>query len=408
MGAMDPEEARLIVDGARRLRDEVLEPAERALDAMPLSVPLYAEEAYVRALDQAHGMGVHRIAIPEPFGGLGAPAEVALATAMEVAGGAPGLASQLLFEGVLASVAARFAGAGAGAGPERLRAALDAEASAPGGLALAVLHPGADPEAAVALPGSGLRFHAGRAPAGAAASVTQDGAGLRLRSVRLPLVANGDRCAHLLLVVGPAPGGDQARTYLLPVAQTAGLRREPAAPRLGLRLHSHADVVADDVLLGQDRIVIGPADTPAFLEQVLAALNAGMAARAVGLAARAHDHALAYARTRVQGGKHIVEHRSVAEVLWRTDAAIDTVRRAMGTLAASVDGAAVDLRPALAARTAAAAMVVPAATEMTELLGGYGITTEYPLEKLYRDAQALAVAAGSVEGPGVVAGVSLS
>ena len=55
----------------------------------------------------------------------------------------------------------------------------------------------------------------------------------------------------------------------------------------------------------------------------------------------------------------------------------------------------------MALRSATADLVPRVTVDMLELLGGYGVTTDYPMEKLFRDGRALLPTTGFVEGEGV-------
>jgi alkylation response protein AidB-like acyl-CoA dehydrogenase len=382
------EETRGILDVAGRLTRDVLHPAERELDGLPDPDALAAHPRYLGALDTARAMGIHATTVDAAGGGLGAGWDVAVLATQAVADGAPGFAAQLFAEGLLATVVPELPSLDGGGAPARC---------------WAVVQPGGGAAGALRLPGA-LSFRSARHRTDAAGlgTLTADGAATHARGVRLPQVANGDQARQLLVVVGDADGG--ARTHLVDLAGP-GVVRAHRSRRTGLRVHGHADVVLADVVLdGTTAVLDGPASAR-LLDVVLTANTLGVVAVALGIAGNAHAYALDYCRTRVQGGKPIIEHQSVAWTLWRAEAAIAATRLALDA-AVGPGGALPDLRTAVAVRTQAVEMVGRVTIDMLELLGGYGVTTEYHTEKLYRDARVVGVPHGAIEGPGVDAPVS--
>lgn len=395
------EEARLVVDGARRLRAEVLEPLERELDLLDDPDAVAVRPDAVAALDRALEMGLHRVAVPERFGGLGAPFGLALLALEELAAGAPAFAGRLAHDNVVRTVLAGFA---EGPDAQRLRDALDATEPAAGGLAVAFLQPRDGAEGAVRLPGSGLgvrttRYRTGQQPASGVVERTAGG-GLRLRDVALRTVAGADGASRLLLLVG-SPGEDPAAvaSWVLDLDRD-GVVRQPRTRLTGLRAWPRADLLLGDVSLAPGGQAVAPADAGRLLEALVAAAATATAATAIGLASRAYDHAFEYCCTRVQGGKPIIQHESIAAVLWHSSYLLATVRQAVHGATATADGVP-DLRLAASLWAAATDMVLRVTVDSLELLGGYGVTTEYPLEKLHRDARTLTVTSGLLEGAGV-------
>ena len=388
-GSEVSDEGRALLDVASRLTREVFAPAERELDALPPGSQLREHPAYRAAMDKALDAGFRRLLLPAESGGLEAPLGLTLAVADTLAQGAPGFASSLLGDALLSAVAAQFADPDAPQATALHEIIADTDAAEP---RLAWAFAGADGHAGAPVRLSGgldvdLQRDGFVAPGSGATS------GLCLRQV-----AGAASATHLLLVAVP-----EVVTYLLPLdgADVVPVRR------LGLRVHPHADIDIDRAALTPQRVAIGAQRGGAFLEALFSVLALGAAARGAGLLDFAHAQALDFARTRVQGGRPIVEHETVAEVLWEARANVTVIRSAVAHAAASAS-ALPDLATALSIRDLARRAVTKGAVEMTELLGGYGITTEYPLEKLYRDAQTLAQGGGRVLGPGVFTHLTLT
>jgi alkylation response protein AidB-like acyl-CoA dehydrogenase len=114
----------------------------------------------------------------------------------------------------------------------------------------------------------------------------------------------------------------------------------------------------------------------------------GIAAQAVGIAQGALDAAVAYAREREQFGKPIGEHQMVgamlADMATQTEAARQLLWAAAQRIGAGDPAAA---RWAAMAKLFAGDTAMSVTTDAVQVLGGYGYITEYPVERMMRDAK---------------------
>jgi alkylation response protein AidB-like acyl-CoA dehydrogenase len=120
-----------------------------------------------------------------------------------------------------------------------------------------------------------------------------------------------------------------------------------------------------------------------------AASSVGAAAVAVGLAQAAFEAALRYSQQRSTFGQPICQHQAVqlklADMATRTTAARLLTARAAERL--DVDSR--DDVGAMMARLAASETAYAVTLEAMRIHGGYGYTSEFPVERYYRDAAAL-------------------
>jgi alkylation response protein AidB-like acyl-CoA dehydrogenase len=125
------------------------------------------------------------------------------------------------------------------------------------------------------------------------------------------------------------------------------------------------------------------------VEKVLSWARVSLAARAVGVAVAAMDHAEKYAKERVQFGQPIGTFESLVRL---RDDALTTA--AAARLLALHAGWLVDRNDPKAADTASRARVIAgdcvarATIDAVQIFGGYGFVNDYPVEKLMRDARA--------------------
>ncbi len=122
---------------------------------------------------------------------------------------------------------------------------------------------------------------------------------------------------------------------------------------------------------------------------VLPTARLGIAATAVGLAQAAFEAALRYSQQRSAFGKPICQHQAIQLKLADMATAITTARLLTHQAAESMDDTTTRMAKLHASETACAVTL-----EAMRIHGGYGYTTEFPVERFYRDAPRLALALG--------------
>jgi len=122
-----------------------------------------------------------------------------------------------------------------------------------------------------------------------------------------------------------------------------------------------------------------------------------VAARAVGLATRAFEEAIAYAQERVAFGKPIAQHQMIQEKLAHMGTLLEASKLMLMNAAKKKSaGERSDLEAGMAKYfcTEACHEIV---TESLRVHGGYGYSAEYTIERLYRDAPFLLIGEGTSE-----------
>src|SRR5579862_2090387 len=136
------------------------------------------------------------------------------------------------------------------------------------------------------------------------------------------------------------------------------------------------------------------------LPQILGVLEIGrinIAARAVGVARAAFDAALAYAQQRTTFGKPIGEHQAIALKLADMATRLEASRLLTKNAAErKMAGERCDVEAGMA-KLFASETALELATEAMRIHGGVGYTTEFPVERLYRDAPLMVIGEGTNE-----------
>jgi short/branched chain acyl-CoA dehydrogenase len=185
-------------------------------------------------------------------------------------------------------------------------------------------------------------------------------------------------------------GGPAGITAVLVQRQATGVQIGPRVGKLGIRANSTCDVVLEDVeVAAQD--VLGRAGAGAeLIVRTLDIGKIGIAAQLVGLAQGALDAAVDYAQRRTQFGNPIVSYQGVQFPLAARAAELRAARTLLydTTRLVEHDAPAGEVtEAAAAAKYFASEMAERTAALAVEVFGGNGFSTEYPIEKFYRDVK---------------------
>lgn len=177
-----------------------------------------------------------------------------------------------------------------------------------------------------------------------------------------------------------------------------GVTRGKPLEKLGLRGLNQGELYFENVVVPSSNIIAGPDDYADMVYHTLAEANVHVACTAVGIARAAYEHALAYVHTRRAGGRKIAQHQQVQHRLFhmfrKVEAARALVRR-VATYNATAPLPA--LQGSAAAKVHATQTAFEVANEALQVFGGNGMSLEYPMEKLLRDARAMLIADGCNE-----------
>jgi alkylation response protein AidB-like acyl-CoA dehydrogenase len=181
-------------------------------------------------------------------------------------------------------------------------------------------------------------------------------------------------------------GTDAIRTFLVPKG-TPGFSRGEKLELMGIRGMETAPLFFDNCRIPA-RNVLGPESQgfKAFM-RALDGGRLGIAAMATGLAQAALDLALEYSMQRVQFGQRIAEMQAVESMLADMSAEIDAARLLTHSAAWRRDAGLSHRKQASHAKLFASEICVRHVSNALQILGGYGYSKEYPIERFYRDAK---------------------
>ena len=177
--------------------------------------------------------------------------------------------------------------------------------------------------------------------------------------------------------------------------------------KMGIRLSDTADVRFDNVRIPASHLLGKEGRGFIYAMQTLDLARPMVGAMAVGIAQRALDEAVAYAKQRVTFGKPIFQHQALnfklADMDIKTEMARAGVINALNVYYTGKNFS----REAAIAKCYAADIAVECALDAIQVLGGYGYSRDFPVEKLLRDAKIMQIYEGTNEIQRLVVGGQL-
>ena len=222
-------------------------------------------------------------------------------------------------------------------------------------------------------------------------------------------VSNGNiaTVAALFCTVDPSQGFKGGGICLVPL-DLPGVSRGKPLDKVGQRALNQGEIFFDGVRVPAEYMVAGPDLYGMAVEGVLTLANASMGVIFVGLARAALEHALAYAKERVQGGVPIFEHQSVRARLFKMFMDVEAARSLAWRV--MVFNSATNpplVQYSIASKVFSTSTAFEVASAALQIFGGNGLSREYPIEKLMRDARASMIEDGCNDVLGLVAATRL-
>jgi alkylation response protein AidB-like acyl-CoA dehydrogenase len=239
----------------------------------------------------------------------------------------------------------------------------------------------------------------------AAFALTEAAAGSDVASNRMRAVADGDgyllsgskrfithgSIANIVTVFAltdPDAGGRKGMSAFVVETDAPGFAAPRIEHKMGIRGSPTAELTFDDVRVSAANRLGAEGEGFRIAMSTLDRSRLSIAAQAVGIAQGALDSSVRYAAERRQFGQRVVDFQGIqwmlADMATRTEAA----RQLTYAAAARVDAGAADIPYwTSSAKLVAGDAAMSVTTDAVQILGGYGYISEYPVERMMRDAK---------------------
>jgi len=209
---------------------------------------------------------------------------------------------------------------------------------------------------------------------------------------------NASIAEYIITLVRTDPkGGSRSLSMILVPTDTPGLKIGPAEKKMGLRGSPTHAVTFEDVHVPLENLV---GEEGRGLQQALATLDGGrigIGALAVGLAQAAFESSIGYAKERRAFGQRIADFQAIQIKLANAAVEIENARTMVYRAAWLKDMGRPYSKEAAMAKLYATEMAERVCHDAIQILGGYGYSREYEVERMYRDARLMTIGEGTSE-----------
>ncbi|MFG3108528.1 acyl-CoA dehydrogenase [Streptomyces tendae] len=351
------EEHDMLRDAVRSLAEAKIAPYAAAVD----------EEARFpqEALDALTANDLHAVHVPEEYGGAGADA---LATVIVIEEVARACASSSLIPAVnkLGSLPVILSGS-----EELKKKYMTPLAKGDGMFSYCLSEPDAGSDAA------GMKTKAVR-----------DGDFWVLNGVKRWITNAGVSEYYTVMAVTDPSKRSKGISAFVVEKSDAGVSFGAPEKKLGIKGSPTREVYLDNVRIPADRMIGAEGTGFATAMQTLDHTRITIAAQALGIAQGALDYAKGYVKERKQFGKPIADFQGIQFMLADMAMKIEAARQLTYAAAAKSERGDSDLTfQGAAAKCFASDVAMEVTTDAVQLLGGYGYTRDYPVERMMRDAK---------------------
>ena len=235
----------------------------------------------------------------------------------------------------------------------------------------------------------------GRSPACAPQVVAiEDGDSYVINGQKSNWVSNGTfaKYAALWLTLDPSKGMGACGVAVIPL-DLPGITRGNPLHKMGQRALNQGEIFFDNVRIPKGMMIAAdPTTYELVFNGQLTLANGGMGLTFAGTALAALEEALDYAKNRVQGGVPIINHQNIKLKLFDMFTAVEAARSLARRQAVYNKNLVDKMQPpalhyAMASKILSTETAFKVASEAVQIFGGYGLSKEFHIEKIFRDAR---------------------
>jgi alkylation response protein AidB-like acyl-CoA dehydrogenase len=191
-------------------------------------------------------------------------------------------------------------------------------------------------------------------------------------------------------------GAKGVSAFLIP-SDAKGVVVEKVTEKLGIHTSNTCDLAFDDVHVSSEALLGNEGDGFGSAMTALTSGRVGIAAQATGVLAACLDASVRFAKDRVAFGRAIGAFEGVSFKIAQMAMDLDAARLLVYRAAALADAGRPFVIEASKAKLFASTAARKHAAEAIQIHGGYGYTTEFPVERYYRDAKITEIYEGTSE-----------
>lgn len=219
-------------------------------------------------------------------------------------------------------------------------------------------------------------------------------------------VLNGRKCfitnggvsdVYVVFAMTDPSKGTKGISAFLVEGNREGLSAGKEEDKMGIRLSNTTDVVLENVRIPKENMIGKEGMGFTIAMKTLDLARPAAAAGAVGVAQRAIDECVKYMKQRKTFGKPLAKHQALQFKIADMEMQCDVARQYIRYVAKLAESGQPYSKEAAICKAFAGDMAMKVTVEAVQILGGYGFSREYPVEKLMRDAKIFQIYEGTNE-----------
>lgn len=238
-------------------------------------------------------------------------------------------------------------------------------------------------------------------------TVVEDGDDYVLNGTKCFITNGGIASVYVVMAtVDKSLGGKGIGCYLVE-RNRDGITIGKEEDKMGIRLSNTTEVVFNDVHIPKNHMISEPGKGFKIALSTLTESRVNVGAMGIGLAARALDEAVEYAKVRKQFGKPIGKLQAISFMLADIATQVEAGRQLALYTAERMDAGLPFMKHSSMTKCFGSDTAMKCTIDALQILGGYGYMREYPMEKFVRDAKILQIYEGTNQIQRVIIGGQL-
>ena len=212
-------------------------------------------------------------------------------------------------------------------------------------------------------------------------------------------ITNGAQANTAVLIVqtDKSKGYKGIAALVVDLDNTPGFKVGKLEDKLGIRGSSTAELVFEEAKVPKENLLGNVGDGFKIALTTLDGGRIGIASQALGIARGALEESIEFAKVRVQFGKPIASLQAIQWMIADMATKVDAARLLIWRAAYLKDKGVEYAKESAMAKLYASETAMWATTKAIQIHGGYGYTTDYPVERYFRDAKITEIYEGTSE-----------
>ena len=237
--------------------------------------------------------------------------------------------------------------------------------------------------------------HVGSDASALRTTATRDGNDYVINGVKQFITSGKNADVAIVIAVTDRDAGKKGMSAFLVPTSTPGYVVARLEDKLGQHSSDTAQINFDNCRIPAENLIGAVGEGYKIALSALEGGRIGIAAQSVGMARAAFDCALQYSKDRESFGQPIFNHQAVGFRLADCATQIEAARQLIWHAASLRDAGQPCLKEAAMAKLFASEMAERVCSAAIQTLGGYGVVSDFPVERIYRDVRVCQIYEGT-------------